>query len=62
MHVQSITLGKLFYHQEVKERLVAEIYTSNIGSVGVIQKAGFEFCGYLRGEQALSNWRLISPN
>jgi RimJ/RimL family protein N-acetyltransferase len=62
MHVQSITLGKLFYHQEVKERLVAEINMSNKASIRVIQKAGFEFCGYLGGEQKYDYWRFISPN
>ncbi|WP_431999041.1 GNAT family N-acetyltransferase [Streptomyces fungicidicus] len=51
MRVQPISLGNLFYHQEVKERLVAEIHMSNKGSIRVIEKAGFEFCGFLGSEQ-----------
>ena len=62
MRVQPITLGSSFYHQEVKERLVAEINMSNKASIRVIQKAGFEFCGYLGGEQKYDYWRFISPN
>nr|YP_010692849.1 GNAT family N-acetyltransferase [Periconia digitata]WCA44848.1 GNAT family N-acetyltransferase [Periconia digitata] len=62
MRVQSISLGKFFYHQEVKEQLGAEINMSNKGSIRVIEKAGFEFCGYLRGQQEYGYWRLVSPN
>lgn len=62
MRVQSISLGKYFYHQEVKERLVAEIHMSNIGSRRVIEKAGFVFYGYLGAKQEYGYWVLISPN
>ena len=62
MRVQSISLGKFFYHQEVKEQLGAEIHMSNKGSIRVIEKAGFEFCGYLGGGQEYGYWRFISPN
>jgi RimJ/RimL family protein N-acetyltransferase len=62
MRVQSISLGKYFYRTEVKEQLGAEIHMSNKGSIRVIEKAGFEFCGYLRGEQERGYWRFISPN
>ncbi|RYE15691.1 MAG: N-acetyltransferase [Rickettsiales bacterium] len=62
MHVQPISLGNFFYHQEVKEQLGAEINMSNKGSIKVIEKAGFEFCGYLGGEQEYGYWRFISPN
>lgn len=62
MRVQAISLGKFFYHQEVKEQLGAEINMHNKGSIRVIEKAGFEFCGYLRGEQEYGYWRYISPN
>ena len=62
MRVQPITLGSSFYHQEVKERLVAEINRSNKASIKVAEKAGFEFCGYSGGEQKYGYWRYISPN
>jgi RimJ/RimL family protein N-acetyltransferase len=60
MRVQSISLGKNFYRQEVQEQLGAEINMSNKGSIRVIEKAGFQYCGYLGGE--LGYWRYISPN
>lgn len=62
MRVQSISLGENFYHQEVKEQLGAEINMSNRGSIRVILKAGFEFCGYLDGEKKHGYWIYISPN
>jgi len=62
MRVQSISLGKYFYRTEVKEQLGAEIHMSNRGSIRVIQKAGFQFCGYLGGEPECGYWRFISPN
>lgn len=60
MRVQGISLGMYFYHQQAKERLGAEIHMSNKGSIGVIEKAGFEFCYHLAGERGY--WGLISPN
>lgn len=62
MRVQSISLGKFFYREEAKEQLGAEINMSNKGSIRVIEKAGFEFCGYLGGEQEYGYWRFISPD
>jgi len=62
MRVQAISLGKFFYRTEVKEQLGAEINMSNKGSIRVIEKAGFEFCGYSGGEQEYGYWRFISPN
>ncbi|RMZ69695.1 Acyl- N-acyltransferase [Pyrenophora seminiperda CCB06] len=62
MRVQAISLGKFFYRTEAKEQLGAEIHNSNKGSIRVIEKAGFEFCYNLGGEQEYGYWRLISPN
>jgi len=62
MRVQAISLGKFFYRTEAKEQLGAEINISNKGSIRVIEKAGFEFCGYSGGEQEYGYWRFISPN
>lgn len=62
MRVQPTSLGKFFYHEEVKEQLGAEISMSNKGSIRVIEKAGFEFCGYVGSEQDYGYWRLISPS
>lgn len=62
MRVQSISPGNFFYPQEVKEQLVADINMSNKGSIRVIEKAGFEFYGYLEGEKEHGYWRYISPN
>ena len=63
MRVQAISLGKFFYHQEAKEQLGAEIHMSNKGSIRVLEKTGFEFCGeYLAGGEKFSYWRYTSPH
>ena len=62
IRVRAISLGKNFDHQEAKEQLGAQIQMSNKGSIRVIEKAGFEFCGYLHGEEEHGYWRFISPN
>jgi len=60
MRVQAISSGKIFYRQEAKERLGAEISMRNEGSIRVIEKAGFKFCDFLDGEHGY--WQFISPN
>ena len=62
MRVQALSLGPFFYRQEAQEQLGAEISMNNKGSIRVIEKAGFEFCGFLEGKPEMGYWRLISPN
>jgi RimJ/RimL family protein N-acetyltransferase len=62
MRVQPASLGELFYHQDVKEHLGAEINLRNKGSIRVVEKAGFEFCGYPDTEQRCGYWRLVCPD
>ena len=62
IRVQSASLGKLFYRSEAKELLGAEINMSNIGSIRVVEKAGFQFCGYVKDGQEYGYWICISPN
>jgi RimJ/RimL family protein N-acetyltransferase len=61
MRVQPASLGNLFYHQSVKEQLGAEINIDNKGSIRVVEKTGFEFCGCLDREQKCGYWRLVRP-
>jgi RimJ/RimL family protein N-acetyltransferase len=63
MRVQPVvSLGNLFYHQDVKEQLGAEIRMDNTGSVRVVEKAGFEFCGHLDREHRCGYWLLVRPD
>ena len=62
IRVQQISLGSQ-HASEVKEQLGAEIIMSNKGSIRVVEKAGFEFCGvYLGDGKEYGYWRYISPN
>jgi RimJ/RimL family protein N-acetyltransferase len=62
MRVQPVSLEKSFNHQYVREQLGAEINMDNKRSVKVVEKAGFEFCGYVGGGGKGGYWRLICPN
>jgi RimJ/RimL family protein N-acetyltransferase len=62
MRVQPVSLGNLFYDRDVKEQLGAEINMDNKGSIRVVEKTGFEFCGYLDREKRCGYWLLVRPD
>ncbi|KAL6702483.1 hypothetical protein ACN47E_001622 [Coniothyrium glycines] len=62
IRVQAMSLG-FQDSSEVKEQLGGEANMGNKGSIRVLEKTGFEFCGeYLRGEEKFGYWRYISPH
>jgi len=61
IRVQPISVG-LQDSSEVKELLGAEVEMTNIASIKVLEKAGFESCGRFSGNKdTYGYWRYISP-
>jgi RimJ/RimL family protein N-acetyltransferase len=58
MRVKIMSLGTSFGNPYVREQLGAVINRNNIGSIKVVEKAGFKYCGNIEGQSTY--WKINS--